>query len=376
MINEKNKIVLHFRWAVFVFSLLIGFIPSVVSAVEDVTNETLNDPHALAILEESGTVFFEEDFEDGNFNEWFDAWGPPEVLRDSRRAHTGDYSLRCLATYEDDDSSTSSIKYWFHPGYDKVHYRFYCKFADDFNQGWGMHFCSIYAVQGNNKWGEMGQAGIKPNGDDRFGTGFEPWSSWESLPSPGRMQFYTYWHEMQPDIYDDNGDGIPDIHYWGNSFFPNPPLIPERDRWYCMEIMIKSNDAGQDNGEMAAWIDGQLYMHLKGFNWRTTNDLKLKRITLGVYIHNNPKANVVWFDDVALSSGYIGPVDALSVTDSNSQSNPSGSNSTNSPANETDSGANNGGSGGCFISTIEVSVDETATYWNSSDANVMERVLR
>ena len=51
MINEKNKIVLHFRWAVFVFSLLIGFIPSVVSAVEDVTNETLNDPHALAILE-------------------------------------------------------------------------------------------------------------------------------------------------------------------------------------------------------------------------------------------------------------------------------------------------------------------------------------
>ncbi len=376
MINEANKNVLHFRWAVFVFSLLIGFFPSVVPAVENVTTETLNDPQALAILEESGTVFFQEDFEDGNFNEWFDAWGPPEVLRDPHLAHTGDYSLRCLAPYEDDDSSTSSIKYWFHPGYDKVHYRFYCKFEDDFNQGWGMHFCSIYAVQGDNKWGEMGKAGIKPNGDDRFGTGFEPWSSWESLPSPGRMQFYTYWHEMQPDIYDDNGDGIPDIHYWGNSFSPNPPLIPERDRWYCMEIMIKSNDAGQDNGEMAAWIDGQLYMHLKGFNWRTTNDLKLKRITLGVYIHNNPKANVVWFDDVALSSGYIGPVDALSVTDSNSQSNPSGSNSTNSPANETDSGANNGGSGGCFISTIEVSVDETATYWNSSDANVMERVLR
>ena len=221
-----------------------------------------------------------------------------------------------------------------------------------------MHFCSIYAVQGDNKWAEMGKAGIKPNGDDRFGTGFEPWSSWESLLSPGRMQFYTYWHEMQPDIYDDNGDGIPDIHYWGNSFFPNPPLIPERDRWYCMEIMIKSNDAGQDNGEMAAWIDGQLYMHLKGFNWRTTNDLKLKRITLGVYIHNNPKANVVWFDDVALSSGYIGPVDALSVTDSNSQTSQSDSNSTNSQANQTDSGGNNGGSGGCFISTINLSLND------------------
>jgi hypothetical protein len=84
----------------------------------------------------------------------------------------------------------------------------------------------------------------------------------------------------------------------------------------------------------------------------------LKRITLGVYIHNNPKANVVWFDDVALSSGYIGPVDPLSVTDSNSQTIPSGSNSTNSQANQTNSGGNKGGSGGCFISTIKVSMND------------------
>ena len=342
MIHDADKRFFQLRWAILVFSLLLGLISAEASAVEDVTSQTLNDPQALAILEEGGTVFFREDFEDGNINEWFDAWGPPEVVRDSRQAHTGEYALRSLAQYEDDDSSTSSIKYWFHPGYDKVHYRFYCKFADDFNQGWGMHFCSIYAVQGDNKWGEMGKAGIKPNGDDRFGTGFEPWSSWESLQPPGRMQFYTYWHEMQPDIYDDNGDGIPDIHYWGNSFYPNPPIIPERDRWYCMEIMIKSNEAGQDDGEMAAWLDGQLYMHLKGFNWRTTNDLKLKRITLGLYIHNNPKANVVWFDDVALSSGYIGPVDQSDVSGSNSQ------------AGQTDSTGNRSGSGGCFIGALDV----------------------
>lgn len=356
MINETNKILLELKCTIFGFSLLLGLIPAMAVAVEEVTTETLNDPQVLAILEERGTVFFHEDFEDGNFNEWFDAWGPPEVVRDSSQAHTGNHALRCLTQYENDDSSTASIKYWFHPGYDKVYYRFYCKFADNFNQGWGMHFCSLYAVQGDNKWGEMGKAGIKPNGDDRFGTGFEPWSNWESLTPPGRMQFYTYWHEMQPDIYDDNGDGIPDIHYWGNSFYPNPPIMPERDRWYCMEIMIKSNDAGQDDGEMAAWIDGQLYMHLKGFNWRTTNDLKLKRITLGVYIHNNPKANVVWFDDVALSSGYIGPIEQPGDGDNNSQTNPAASDSTNSQANQADSGGNSSGSGGCIISAIKPSM--------------------
>ena len=330
--------------------LLLG-LPGMAGAVEEITTQTLNDPQTLAELEKKGTLFFSEDFEKGNFNEWFDAWGPPEVIRDPSSAHTGDHALRCLARYEDDASSTSSIKYWFHPGHDKVYYRFYCKFAGNFNQGWGMHFSSLYAVQGDNKWAEMGKAGIKPEGDDRFGTGFEPWSDWESLPPPGRMQFYTYWHEMQPDIYDDNGDGIPDIHYWGNTFYPNPPIMPERDRWYCIEIMIKSNDAGQDDGEMAAWIDGQLYMHLKGFNWRTTNALKLKRITLGVYIHNNPKDNVVWFDNVALSTGYIGPIKQDDDKDNDPPINPAEPNK--SPTANTNQNDSGGSSIACFINVMQ-----------------------
>ncbi len=288
---------------------LIGGITGFVWAVEDVTNQTLNNSQALAELQQNGTIFFSDDFEDGDFNDWFDAYGPPEVINNSSQANSGDRVLKCLAEYKDNNSSTSSIKYWFHPGYEQVYYRWYCKFETDFNQGWGMHYCSLYAVQGDDKWSEMGGAGIKPDGDDRFGSGFEPWSHWESLLPPGRMQFYSYWHQMEPDIYDDDGDGIPDIHYWGNTFYPEPSFIPERGKWYCMEIMIKANDAGQDNGEMASWIDGQLYQHLKGFNWRTTDELKLKRISLGIYIHNNPKDNVVWFDDVALSTGYIGPLD-------------------------------------------------------------------
>jgi len=249
-------------------------------------------------LEEPGTIFFEDDFEDGNYDDWFDAYGPPEVIDNIQTAHSGSKALRCTAVYNNENSSTSSIKYWFHPGYDKVHFRWYCKFDSTFDQGWGMHFCSLYAVEGDNKWNQMGMAGIKPDGDERFGSGFEPWSSWETLTPPGRMQFYAYWHEMLPD---NSGP------YWGNVFYPDSIIIPERGRWYCMEMMIKANDAGDDNGEMAAWIDGKLYLHLTGFNWRTTNELKIKRISLGIYIHNNPKDNICWFDDIVLSTGYIGP---------------------------------------------------------------------
>lgn len=36
-------------------------------------------------------------------------------------------------------------------------------------------------------------------------------------------------------------------------------------------------------------------------------DVRLKRFDLGVYVHAAAKNNTVWYDDVALSTGYIGP---------------------------------------------------------------------
>jgi len=71
--------------------------------------------------------------------------------------------------------------------------------------------------------------------------------------------------------------------------------------------MIKANDVGQSNGELAAWIDGKLYIHYQGIRWRTSPDVRLKRFDLGVYVHAAAKDNTVWYDDVALSTGYIGP---------------------------------------------------------------------
>jgi hypothetical protein len=35
-----------------------------------------------------------------------------------------------------------------------------------------------------------------------------------------------------------------------------------------------------------------------------------KRAHIQVYIHSNRRENVVWFDSVALSTGYIGPLAA------------------------------------------------------------------
>ena len=72
--------------------------------------------------------------------------------------------------------------------------------------------------------------------------------------------------------------------------------------------MIQVNDVGQANGELAAWIDGKLYIHYKSFRWRTSADVKLKRFDIGVYVHQAAKDNTVWYDDVVLSTGYVGLV--------------------------------------------------------------------
>jgi len=71
--------------------------------------------------------------------------------------------------------------------------------------------------------------------------------------------------------------------------------------------MIACNTIGQTDGEMAAWVDGKLYTHLKGFDWRSTPELRVKRVSLMMYIHQSHQDNTVWYDDVALSTGYIGP---------------------------------------------------------------------
>ena len=141
---------------------------------------------------------------------------------------------------------------------------------------------------------------MRPAGDDHFSTRFEAWKDWGRVEAPGYLFCYTYWMDMQRDR---------DGNYWGNMLGPVEAerFVPERDRWYCAELMVKVGDPGVANGELAAWIDGKLYLHYTGFRWRSTAEVKLKRFDLGVYVHAATRDNVVWYDDVVLSTGYIGP---------------------------------------------------------------------
>jgi hypothetical protein len=255
-------------------------------------------------LKGNAGVIFADDFESGKLGEGWDETGNKngKVLELAALGTDARFGRRCLRVEAHLGQDTGGgLTKWFEPA-DTVFVRFYTRF--DTNCDYVHHFVTLRAnkgLRGSDKWSGFGGAGLKPEGDERFSTAIEPWGDWGRWTAPGRWNFYSYWHEMEP---------AKDGKYWGNAFgVPTAPLIP-RDRWICVEFMLKHNTPGQPDGEQAFWIDGELQGHWKGLNWRKTGQLKANALTLESYITDrwtkNP-VNVVCFDNLVIARRYIGP---------------------------------------------------------------------
>lgn len=223
------------------------------------------------------------------------------------------------------------------PGYDRLHYRFYVRFSQDCAPI--HHFFHVGGYNPLTAW-PQGGAGTRPQGDERFSTGVEPHgASW-------RWDFYSYWMEM--------GASPPRGQCWGNSFLRDTAPAVTRGQWQCLELMMKLNDVGQSNGEMALWLDGKLVSHMgpgyprgkwiydkfipgeggeglrwndkrgepeslkfteggdpfAGFRWRSDENLQLNILWLLCYITKAETGHVsqIWFDDIVVAQDYIGPL--------------------------------------------------------------------
>lgn len=260
---------------------------------------------ADAGIDRDPRVLLHEDFETGSFDRqrWSETSNKAGALSfaddDVPPGSPGTKSL--LVTAKLGENTGGHLFRRFKPGVEKMHARFYVKFAPDCD--YIHHFVHIVAENPPTPW-PTGGAGLCPPGNKKFSTGLEPCGFNAKLPPPGGWNFYTYWHRMRK-----SGDG----KYWGNSFAPEAPHVPERGRWYCMEMMIQANTVGKDDGRQAFWIDGKRVGDFGGFEWRTTEDLKINAFWLMSYVTDRwtkHKTNRVWFDDVVVATDYIGPVAA------------------------------------------------------------------
>ena len=291
-----------------------------VSPPRDITEITRRDPKALARLQKPGKLIFQADFEQKEaLKAFFEVRGKKDgrasLVFDTKIAHRGRGSLRCIAPDRQGAASGSGASAWLGKlGYEQLYFRRYIRFAEDYDQGNLNHTGGgLAGVATDGQWDGMGKAGLRPRGDDRFSCAFEPWRSWGRVAAPGYLFLYTYWMDMTRDR---------DGNYWGNMLSPakKKRRIPKRGRWTCLEQMIRCNDITKSNGECAAWIDGKLYLHMTGIRWRTSEKLRIKRFNIGIYIHQARRTNRVWYDDVALSTGYVGPTkDEPNATGGNSK---------------------------------------------------------
>jgi hypothetical protein len=225
-------------------------------------------------------------------------------------------------------------------GYEKLFTRMYVKFADDCEPVHHFGTC----VGGNNpstRWPSV-RAGQPTAGDKSFWVGIEPFGkNWQ-------WDYYTYWCEMR--------GSPPRGQTWGNSFVRDDQLKVRRGTWTCVEVMVKVNDVGDTNGEMALWIDGKPVSHLgkgfprgkwvfdkfhpgqegegvrwnpqkvdreyfttapggdpfEGFRFRTVEPLNINFLWIYLYITQGTEGhpNRVWYDDVVVAKEYIGPLQA------------------------------------------------------------------
>jgi len=250
-------------------------------------------------------VIFSDDFESGSLSDLWESISstrPGDAALESRSEHvySGKRSLRLTAAENGGNSSSAQATRWFMPGYDQLYYRWYAKFDEDFDQGNYMHWSMIGGNNVNNKYSAFGKAGIRPNGYDFFTTMLEPARSSGKYPPPGVMGFTTSYPDME---------AAPGGAFWGNSFQPRVPFVIERGRWYCFEAMVKLNTPGLLDGEQAFWIDGIKILHARKIRWRDSELLKLNFFWFCVYIHQANRDNTCWYDDLVISTEYVGPLD-------------------------------------------------------------------
>lgn len=288
-------------------------------------------------LAKDPAVLLAEDFEEGDLRDLAARWEQMQdphgrvmaLTHDVPPTSGGSTSLRMEARLGENDGGHLYRR--LPREVDQLFLRCYVKFAKDAE--YIHHFVHLGGYRPSTKW-PQGGAGERPKGDERVTVGIEPTGQNGRYPAPGVWNLYCYWNEMKI-----SADG----KYWGNGLTgPKPTPIP-RDKWQCIEVMVKLNSAPEKrDGELAYWVDGKLQGHFRqgakrgqwsgvgfqlvdkggepfeGFRWRTSTDLKLNFVWLLHYVTENAARfnnvadpnpiNRVWFDDVVAATQYVGPI--------------------------------------------------------------------
>jgi len=194
---------------------------------------------------------------------------------------------------------------------DVLFLRFYSKFEKGYEGRGSSHNGGVIAAH----YFPGGQAtpGKRADGQNKFLAGYE--TERGRAKSPGPLNIYCY-HPEQRSLFGDHiyptGTIVPSSELpnpFGPQFVSRPDFIPELDRWYCYEYMLKANTPGQRDGRIACWVDGKVIADFPNFRFRDVETLKIDLFGVSLFMRpNSIRSNKKWYDDVVAATSYIGPI--------------------------------------------------------------------
>ena len=180
---------------------------------------------------------------------------------------------------------------------EEIYFRYYLRFADDWNPVQGGKLPGIAGTYGRAGWG-----GRTANGENGWAMrGYYSRMPDKSNPMHGLTPIGTYaaYADMPgkwalPWLWTRNGIGS-----------------LERNRWYCIEQHVKMNTPGKHDGIVRGWIDGKPAYENHEVMFRTVDALKIDRVWMNVY-HGGTKPAAadhhVFVDNIVIAEEYIGPI--------------------------------------------------------------------
>jgi hypothetical protein len=275
-------------------------------------------------IEKDPAVIFADNFEDDAspadlHAKWSGVFGDQDmrIATESALVHSGKRSLE-ISMPRQGTPQSSGLQTVFKQEYDAVFLRFYSKFEKGFDYPAGFS-CHNGADISAHYYTNGATPGVRADGRNKFLVAFEDEIGYrDKARVPGPLNVYVY-HPEQRDNYGDHflpsGSVMPYSPQLGNKgefgadFVARPDVVPDLDRWYCFEFMVKANTSGKRDGRIACWLDGKLIADFPNMRFRDVDTLKIERIGIGIYMLNNAlRVNRKWYDDVVAATAYIGPI--------------------------------------------------------------------
>jgi hypothetical protein len=273
-------------------------VPGTPSDPGDDTNGGPGDAH----LDGRDDIVLRDGFEE---DQWYTAWGlqaapqNAQIMRDGTSL-SGDGHLRLAVAAG--EHYGSSFGYDFadmgldEP--DEVYFRYAIRFGPTWTPDGGggklPGFGGTYGVAG---WG--GEPSDGTNGWSARGLFLPPEE--DGASGDTRVGFYCY-HADMTGQYGDNW-------YWSGGALGAQGVM-SRGQWYQVEVYVRNNTPGENDGILRAWVDGVQVYEKTDVRFRDVDSLHVERVWFDFYYGGTwtaPADMYIDFDAVVIAWNYIGP---------------------------------------------------------------------